>query len=132
MLLALGAAGSKGTTMERPLEPPMLSYVIARTTNGREQVSYSNVEASCAVDVNRLETGGLPMSEKFDPAPFDRHAEDPKDALKVDRDVHAKLERGLLDTFPASDPVSEVQPARSVHDSSNRNTFWNSIAGWFR
>lgn len=72
------------------------------------------------------------MSGKFDPAPFDRHAADPKDALKADSDTHAKLEAGLMDTFPASDPVSEVQPAPSIHDNNNSGSLWDKIVGLFR
>lgn len=72
------------------------------------------------------------MSEKFDPAPFDRHAADPKDALKADAAMHAKLESGLVDTFPASDPVSEVQPAPSIHDGDANPSLWDKITGLFR
>ena len=56
------------------------------------------------------------MAKKFNPAPPDKHAQNPREALAADRDVHAKLESGLMDTFPASDPVSAAQPARSKHD----------------
>jgi hypothetical protein len=51
------------------------------------------------------------MAKKFDPAPHDRHAEDPREAVKADRDIHAELEAGLVDSFPASDPVSAAQPS---------------------
>ncbi|MDO8981296.1 MAG: hypothetical protein Q7V17_18900 [Afipia sp.] len=72
------------------------------------------------------------MTEKFDPAPFDRHAADPRDALKADAETHARLEAGLIDTFPASDPVSEVQPAPSIHDSNGNTSLWDKVANWFR
>jgi hypothetical protein len=72
------------------------------------------------------------LSGKFDPAPFDRYASDPKEALKADRDTHAKLEAGLIDTFPASDPVSEVQPAPSIHDGNASRSLWDKIVGLFR
>lgn len=52
------------------------------------------------------------MSDKFDPAPTDKHAVDPKEAVKADK-KHKDLEKGLEDTFPASDPVSETQPKPS-------------------
>jgi hypothetical protein len=52
------------------------------------------------------------MSKEFDPAPHDKHAEDPKRAVEADK-KHKKLEDGLEDTFPASDPVSETQPKPS-------------------
>ena len=53
------------------------------------------------------------MAEKFDPAASDKHAEDPKKAVKADKETHDKLEQGLEETFPASDPVSITQPAKS-------------------
>ena len=56
------------------------------------------------------------MAEKFNPAAHDRHAADPREAAAADRDQHAKLEAGLIGSFPASDPVSAVQPSPSKHD----------------
>lgn len=56
------------------------------------------------------------MAEKFNPAPHDRHADDPKEAARADAEMHARLEAGLIDTFPASDPVSAAQPAPTKHD----------------
>ena len=50
------------------------------------------------------------MTDKFDPAPKDKHAADPKQAQKADKEMHGKLNKGLEGTFPASDPVSTVQP----------------------
>lgn len=60
------------------------------------------------------------MTEKFNPAPPDKHAADVKEALKSDRDTHKELEKGLKDTFPASDPVSATQPATSKPDSKEK------------
>ena len=57
------------------------------------------------------------MSDKFNPAPVDKHAANPREAAKADRATHAELQKGLKDTFPASDPVSATQPAPSKHDS---------------
>jgi hypothetical protein len=57
------------------------------------------------------------MAEKFDPAPHDPHAVTPEEAARADAEMHARLEAGLIDTFPASDPVSHAQPAPSRHDS---------------
>jgi hypothetical protein len=48
------------------------------------------------------------MSDKFNPAPHDKHAENPKAAVAAD-EKRKELEKGLEDTFPASDPVSETQ-----------------------
>ena len=56
------------------------------------------------------------MTEKFDPAAPDKHAADPREAALADEETHARLEAGLIDTFPASDPVSAVQPAPSKID----------------
>ncbi len=73
------------------------------------------------------------MAEKFDPAPIDKHAVDPKAALKADRDMHNKLESGLVETFPASDPVSATQPAPSKPDGDRRNaSVWGKIKSMFR
>jgi hypothetical protein len=61
------------------------------------------------------------MAEKFDPAPHDKHADKPDEALAADRKTHAKLEAGLEGSFPASDPVSAAQPASSRHDGDREN-----------
>jgi hypothetical protein len=57
------------------------------------------------------------MSKKFDPAPTDKHPAGPKQAQKADKDMHDKLEKGLEGTFPASDPSSSTQPAKSKPDA---------------
>ncbi|HEY7842298.1 MAG TPA: hypothetical protein VID30_01295 [Bradyrhizobium sp.] len=57
------------------------------------------------------------MAEKFNPAPHDPHAADPTEAAHADAEMQARLEAGLIDSFPASDPVSLAQPAPSRHDS---------------
>jgi hypothetical protein len=73
------------------------------------------------------------MAEKFDPAAFDKHAANPKEALKADRDMHKKLESGLVGTFPASDPVSATQPAPSKADGDRENaSVWGKIKSMFR
>jgi hypothetical protein len=61
------------------------------------------------------------MAEKFDPAPHDKHAVDPREAHRADREIHEKLEAGLMDSFPASDPASAAQPAPSKHDGDRKN-----------
>ena len=68
------------------------------------------------VGLNSRETE---MADKFDPALKDKHAEDPKDARKADKAVRNKLDKGLEGTFPASDPVSTVQPAKSKPDAKS-------------
>jgi hypothetical protein len=60
------------------------------------------------------------MAEKFDPAPHDKHAENPRETAAADRDAHAKLDAGLIGTFPASDPVSAAQPAPSKADRDQK------------
>jgi hypothetical protein len=73
------------------------------------------------------------MAKKFDPAPHDKHAADPKQAAKADRDLHAKLEAGLIETFPASDPVSATQPTPSKADHDSENTsLWGKVKAAFR
>ena len=73
------------------------------------------------------------LAEKFDPSPHDKHAANPVEALKADREAHAKLETGLMDSFPASDPVSATQPAKSKPDADSENaSLWDKITGMFR
>jgi hypothetical protein len=57
------------------------------------------------------------MAEKFNPAPPDKLADDPKQAQKADKDTHDKLEKGLEGTFPASDPPSSTEPGKSKPDA---------------
>lgn len=82
------------------------------------------IPQSVARNVRRAEalsrTWRLDMAEKFDPARHDKHAENPREAAAADRDVHAALEAGLIDSFPASDPVSAAQPARSKADRDQK------------
>ncbi len=72
------------------------------------------------------------MIQKFDPAPHDKLAEDPREAARLDRETHARLERGLVDTFPASDPVSAAQPAPNRHDSDRDESLWEKVKAVFR
>ncbi len=53
------------------------------------------------------------MSTKFNPAPHDKHADKPGKATSSNRERQEKLDAGLEDSFPASDPVSVAQPAPS-------------------
>jgi hypothetical protein len=73
------------------------------------------------------------MAKKFNPAPHDKHAEDPREAMLADRETHEKLEEGLVDTFPASDPVSAAQPAPSKIDARSENpSLWDKVLAVFR
>jgi hypothetical protein len=69
------------------------------------------------------------MAEKFDPAAHDKHADDPRAAAAADHETHAKLEAGLIDSFPASDPVSATQPSPSKPESGS---LWNKFVSVFR
>ena len=73
------------------------------------------------------------MAKKFDPAAHDKHAVDPRETIAADRDVHARLEAGLIDSFPASDPASAAQPAPSKADADQQNTsLWDKVLAVFR
>ena len=79
------------------------------------------------------------MAEKFDPAAHDKHAADPQAALAADREMHAKLDAGLIDSFPASDPVSATQPAPSKPDLDRESalhreneSLWEKLRACFR
>lgn len=56
------------------------------------------------------------MTEKFDPAPYDKYAESPKETARVRKE----LDEGLEDTFPASDPVSVTQPTTARKSGTAR------------
>jgi hypothetical protein len=71
------------------------------------------------------------MAERFNPAPHDKHADDLREALAADRDAH-RLQTGLIDSFPASDPVSAAQPAPSKADAEAENaSLWDRVKAIF-
>jgi cell division septation protein DedD len=82
------------------------------------------------------------MAKKFNPAPRDRHADDPQEAARADAELHARLEAGLMDSFPASDPVSATQPAptkpdkkpppTSSQDNDPHTSLWDKVKAAFR
>jgi hypothetical protein len=73
------------------------------------------------------------MVEKFDPAAHDKHAANPREATMADRDVHARLEAGLVGSFPASDPVSAAQPSPSRADGDREGaSLWDKVRSVFR
>ena len=47
-------------------------------------------------------------------------------------EIHEKLEAGLEDSFPASDPVSAAQPAPSKADTEQNQTLWDKVLAVFR
>jgi hypothetical protein len=61
------------------------------------------------------------MTDKFDPAPHDKHAVSLEEAAKADKKKHGELKAGLEDSFPASDPVSATQPAKSKVDGKSQS-----------
>lgn len=73
------------------------------------------------------------LAETFDPAPHDKHAADPRKARQADRAAHEMLEQGLIDTFPASDPPSATQPAKSKPDGDREQaSLWDKLTAMFR
>ena len=76
--------------------------------------------------------------KKFNPAPHDKHAVDPEVAAKADAEMHARLEAGLMETFPASDPVSATQPAKTKHEQhspaqdNEPDSLWDKVKAVFR
>jgi hypothetical protein len=73
------------------------------------------------------------MAEKFNPSARDKHAADPREAALADQEIHARLEAGLIDSFPASDPVSAAQPAPNRHDAADRDSgsLWGKVKAVF-
>lgn len=72
------------------------------------------------------------MAETFNPAPHDKHAVDPLEAQAADREIHTKLDAGLVDSFPASDPVSAAQPTPSKADAeADSPSLWDKVKAIF-
>jgi hypothetical protein len=70
------------------------------------------------------------MAETFNPAPHDKHADDLGKTLAADR--HTRLEAGLEDSFPASDPVSAAQPTPSKADAdADSPSLWDKVKSIF-
>jgi len=72
------------------------------------------------------------MAEKFDPAPHDKHATNPHETALADQETHARLEAGLIDSFPASDPVSMAQPSPSKDRHRDGASLWDKVLAVFR
>lgn len=64
-------------------------------------------------------------------APEDIYVADPKEVERLDLEAHASLEAGLIDSFPASDPVSAAQPAPTIAPSEP-HSMWRSIKRLFK
>src|SRR6478609_9266828 len=121
----------------------LADFSVNRYFPRRRAFSGSLIHCRCRIGQsdrwNRGDSGALslkwrrPMAEKFNPAAHDKHAADPREAAKADRETHAKLEAGLVDSFPASDPVSAAQPAPSKHDSEREGaSLWDKMLAIFR
>jgi hypothetical protein len=79
------------------------------------------------------------LVEKFNPSAHDKHTADPREATLADQEMHARLEAGLIDSFPASDPVSVAQPAPNRHDKptgqdnvQDHGSLWDKVKAVFR
>src|SRR5277367_4851068 len=78
------------------------------------------------------------LVEKFDPSAHDKHTADPREAALADQEMHARLEAGLIDSFPASDPVSAAQPLSSKSDHAHQraeregSSLWEKVKAVFR
>jgi hypothetical protein len=57
------------------------------------------------------------MADKFDPAPMDKHAVGAKQDIRRDKAKDDELQKGLKDSFPASDPVSSTQASKATPDA---------------
>jgi hypothetical protein len=71
------------------------------------------------------------MVEKFDPAPFDKYADNPAAVAAARGKNNTDLSSGLEGSFPASDPPSSTQPAPSERDAAGQ-TLWRRFAGLFK
>ncbi|MGJ5179829.1 hypothetical protein ACQR16_29875 [Bradyrhizobium oligotrophicum] len=76
------------------------------------------------------------MADKFNPAPHDKHAADPREASRLDRETATRLDEGLMDTFPASDPLSIQQPSTTrvkagADDDQHASSLWQKVRSVF-
>ena len=73
------------------------------------------------------------MAQKPDFTPVDRYARDRQEAERLDLEMHARLEAGLIDTSSASDPVSATQPAPTAeYQHAESPSFWQAIKTRFK
>ena len=71
------------------------------------------------------------MAERGTFAPRHRYTSDREEAERLDLEMHARLEAGLIDRFPASGPVSAAQPAPTV-ERPKRPSFWQAFKTMFQ
>ena len=62
------------------------------------------------------------MPKSFNPKARDKHAANAKEAVKLDQKAPDGLTEGLIETFPASDPVSAVSPVDHKNGSRRKAT----------
>jgi hypothetical protein len=62
----------------------------------------------------------------------DKYAADRMEAERLDLEMHARLEAGLIDTFPTSDPVSAPQPSPTGEHDEQRLSFWQAMMTMFK
>jgi hypothetical protein len=73
------------------------------------------------------------MAQKASFTPVDKYESDRREAERLDLEMHARLEAGLIDTLPASDPVGDTQPAPPVeHQDRESPSFWQAIKTMFK
>jgi hypothetical protein len=73
------------------------------------------------------------MAQKANFTPVDKYESDRREAERLELEMHARLEAGLIDTFPASDPVSAIQPAPTAeHQHRESPSFWQAIKTVFK
>ena len=72
------------------------------------------------------------MAQKPNFTPVDKYARDRQEAERLDLEMHARLEAGLIDTSSASDPVSATQPAPTVEHHAESPSFWQAIKTRFK
>jgi hypothetical protein len=71
------------------------------------------------------------MAERVNLAPRDKYDADREEAERLDLEAHARLEAGLMDSVPASDPISATQLAPTVERHENPS-FWQAIKNMFQ
>lgn len=73
------------------------------------------------------------MAQKPNFTPVDKYARDRQEAERLDLEMHARLEAGLIDASPAFDPVSAIQPAPTVkREHVESPSFWQAIKTRFK
>ena len=71
------------------------------------------------------------MVQKINFTSVDKYAPDRREAERLDLEIQARLEAGLIDTSLASDPVSATAPTVE-HRPPESPTFWQAIKTRFK